>query len=192
MRRTRSFFHLRISERVLFNVFLFLSLLVCPAQKGFAFPGICWAQKDSTQPNQSGGHSGIAYIDATLLPPVTFAIYYHVSANYERMFREQWAWRVGYGYSGGILIEAGEQAHGILLMINYLSQGVNKFEVGAGGSLVFASTTKQQTGSVRTLLVPSIAIGYRYQASGGTFFRTGLEWVYLWGFPLHLSVGLTL
>lgn len=146
-------------------------------------------QGDLTARNESP-QLNIMYLDFTSLLLVG-----HVSLNYERVLTKNFNLRLGYASAGFFPIFDGgfRGVHGPLVMINYVTENFpSKFEAGLGGGFSFI-TSYDRWDNIATRsysFLPAIAIGYRYQSRSGIFLRAGVEWVHLYGFPVHVSTGI--
>ena len=139
-------------------------------------------QADSLNP----GVPGSLYLDfATIL------LAGNASINYEIPLQNHTLLRVGFGpgYIVELFESRGGTSLGLLAMLNFLTTGsAYRFEFGIGGSI---NRIEKRTTEWRTL--PAIVVGYRYQSySGGFVFRIGLGYTFSFGFPLYVSIGLTL
>jgi len=115
----------------------------------------------------------------------------NASINYEIPLQNNTLLRVGFGpgYIVELFESRGGTSLGLLAMVNFLTSGsAYRFEFGIGGSV---NRVEKRTTEWKAL--PAIVIGYRYQSySGGFVFRIGLGYTFSFGFPLYVSVGLTL
>ena len=130
--------------------------------------------------------------NALYLDIATIALAGNASINYELPIKQSTLLRIGYGFGYLVGFDRGDATtSGLLVMANFLtSGGNNRFEIGAGGSVVAIDNYKSKSW---TTVLPAFAIGYRYHPySGGIVFRMGLCYTYVVGAPLYLSIGTTL
>ncbi|MCA1826959.1 MAG: hypothetical protein ABR567_14770 [Myxococcales bacterium] len=112
------------------------------------------------------------------------------SLNYERIVENDFGLRVGFSYtsfsasasSGGSTASASAAIITVPVIASYLgvSSGSNALEMGAGGTLVYASGSASGTGLASSgsgmMGLGTVILGYRRQpVDGGFQFRIGLE-----------------
>jgi len=123
---------------------------------------------------------------------VTGIITNAVTLNYEHLFGDHVALRIGYGSSMVAAVTQVKTAHGPLAMIVLFVGDESKLEVALGGSLVTASHDAPFGGHLdgSWYAVPNFEIGYRYQPrDGGLVMRAGFALSSAFGAPFTLGVG---
>lgn len=141
---------------------------------------------DSTTDQDSASHSSsfarnVCYVDlATLLYRGA------ISLNYERIWQDVGI-RVGYGAGAGLEDGTGS---GFLVMANVFPAEGHNFEIGAGVSVMWVSRFGHNEPR-RTRVYPAGSLCYRIQPSdGGFFFRFGWSYVFYYGTPFTVSLGI--
>lgn len=115
----------------------------------------------------------------------TFLLIGSISLNYERTWNNVGV-RVGFGE--GYAFETGSGS-GFMVMGNVFPFEEHKFEMGFGVSVMWVSRFGPEPR--RTQLYPAGSICYRLQPpDGGFFLRLGLSYVYYYGTPFTLSIGI--
>ena len=109
------------------------------------------------------------------------------SVNYERILHQHFTVRLGFGAGYMIGGLSGDAGMGPLAMVNFITRGDHKFEIGAGATWISKDFDDQEW-----RFWPAIAVAYRIQPQkSGFFLRAGLTWTYLFGFPIQVSAGFT-
>lgn len=123
-----------------------------------------------------------------------------LSVNYEHVFTDYLALRVGAGYAFAVFpflfYFLATQAGGVQAMVDFRFGGPSHFfELGIGASVMIASTVGVfmlaiPVSDVSVVPSPAVSISYVYHpADGGFFFRAGAIWSYAFGLPVGLSLG---
>jgi hypothetical protein len=112
------------------------------------------------------------------------------SLNYERIVERDFGLRIGFSYtsfsatatSGGSTASASAAFVTVPVIVSYLgvSSGNHALELGAGGTMVYASGSASGTGIAASgsgmLPLGTVIVGYRRQpVDGGFQFRVGIE-----------------
>ncbi len=137
--------------------------------------------------------------------PVRHAIYTELagagvtasfSINYDHFFEDNFSLRLGYGVSAYFLVPVmgGVGAsHGAIVTANYfVGEGPTRFEIGAGLSVVEASSATPFDLEVANniYVVPNAFVGVRYTPlDGGVVVRAGLTLSHAWGAPFSFGLG---
>ena len=137
--------------------------------------------------------------------PVRHAIYTELagagvtaafSINYDHFFEDNFSLRLGYGVSAYFfapIMGAVGASHGAIVTANYfVGDGPTRFEVGAGLSVVEATSGTPFDLEVadNIYVVPNAFVGVRYTPrDGGMLVRAGLTLSHAWGAPFSFGLG---
>ena len=160
----------------------------------FFFIALCCFTPEELQAQVSDS-SGMKLRNTVYLDIATFVFGGNASINFEAPFGEHTLLRCGYGFGYLVQFDNGTvYSSGLLAMMNFVTSGNNsRFEGGIGGSFVQINRSTNIFLSAGSKLLPSFAIGYRYQPqTGGFVFRIGLGYTYAFGAPLYISLGSTI
>jgi hypothetical protein len=120
---------------------------------------------------------------------------YNYSVNYERLLAKEFSVRAGIG--AGRFVKGTTWGKSGIIMFNFLMGNTHKFELGLGVNYTYEKSTvipDKNTDVISDVSYnktsPCLSFSYRYQPSEtGLFLRSGLTWVYNYGVPFQISIG---